>query len=185
MKRYIGLRKPSLLPDFTAKDLADIDFAYLKSSGIKAYFFDLDHTVLVQKTSIFNKALLITLKQAKIDIYIATNRKHSPELERIAKSFGAKAVMSSSKTNGFKPRKKYYRQLIELSRLQPGQILMTGDRIIQDIYGANRLGINTLLVEKLGEVKFIDKIITLPDVIIPVVFGNRYENTNKLKGQND
>lgn len=176
MKRRNGAKNKLFLPDFIAVSVSDIDFAYLKKQGIEVCFFDLDHTILDRGTTMVEKKVAARLKKIGIKLYIATNRRYSDSLVDIAKQIGASGIMYSSKNGLFKPRLNYYKKLIELSGTEPKKIIMVGDRLIQDVFGANRAKIGTILVNKLGSVSMIDRIIILPDLLIPALFNKDYHD---------
>ena len=76
----------------------------------------------------------------------------------------------------FKPSLSYYRKLIKLADLSPPEVVMIGDRLFQDILGANRAGINSVLVDKLGPIKWWDRIVSIPDFVLPYLFKRRYRD---------
>jgi len=49
-----------------------------------------------------------------------------------------------------KPTRKYYESLSALLGVKSQQIAMVGDKLLQDIYGANRVGMVSILVEPVG-----------------------------------
>ncbi len=160
----------------TAKD---IDFMHLHKEGIKACFFDIDHTILARDSGKIDSSVVESLINSKIDYYIATNRSLTDDVNNIAKQIEAKGIMCSDGRKIFKPRKVYYKKLIEMSGLKPNQIAMIGDRLVQDIWGSNRMGVTSVLVNKLGSQTFFDRILSIPDKIIPILFRFKYKDIKR------
>ncbi len=176
MKQSIRSKSKSPLPDFVAKNVEDIDFSYLKKQGVKACFFDLDHTILNQGTNLVSETILKQLRGLNIELYIATNRRYTDELRVISKQLHSRGIMHSAPKGIFKPRKAYYERLIALAGVAPENIVMVGDRIFQDIWGANRMGVRSVLVSKLGPIRWWDRITIIPDIVLPALFKGRYSN---------
>jgi len=176
MKKLIKNKSSDWLPDFFSVDAAGIDFAHLKNIGIKACFFDLDHTLLVHGTRDISPRTIKLLKESGVDIYVATNRRFSEDLKHIAKQINAKAVMHAQSARIAKPSRDYYAQAVKLSGYKTSQIAMVGDRLIQDVWGAKRSGLTTVMVAKFGKVKWFDQLFSLHDRLIPVVFSRCYKD---------
>lgn len=177
MKILISSQKNPWLPDFIAESVNDIDFDKLKSKGIKACFFDLDHTLLTINTHDISPRMIEHIKSSSLDLYIATNRQFSEKLDHIAKQIEAKAVMHAASKIMAKPNKKYYKKAVELTGFKPEEIAMIGDRVVQDIWGAKRAGLNkTVLVHKLGPVKWYDKAVSGQDYLLPITTRKKYKD---------
>jgi HAD superfamily phosphatase (TIGR01668 family) len=139
----------SLMPDFIAGSIADIDFSYLRRKGITTCFLDLDGTVVDRGTYEITPALRRALMQSGLDIKIATNRPKSRSLKRLKEDLSASGVIHPAGIYG-KPTKRYMRLALAEFGLHPHEVVMIGDRYIQDVLGANRSGIFSLVVYKLG-----------------------------------
>lgn len=141
--------KFSLKPDFIAQDITDIDFAYLKRLGITTCFIDLDGTVVDRGRFEVSSTFKAALKQSGMDIKIATNRPRSRSLKRLKEDLGATGVIHPHGLFG-KPTKHYIRSALKEYGLKKEEVIMIGDRYIQDILGANRSAIYSLAVSRLG-----------------------------------
>lgn len=139
----------SFYPDFISTSITDVDFNYLKKLGIKACLIDLDGTVVSRGEFKVDKKISRALKESGVPVHIATNRKKSRSLKTLKEDLHAVSVIHPKGIFG-KPFKRYYEDSCEGLGLQPEQIVMIGDRFIQDIFGANRAGLYTLRVHKLG-----------------------------------
>lgn len=136
-------------PDFIAESVGDIDFTYLASRGVKACFIDLDGTVVAKATYDVDPAVSSALQAAKIPIYIATNRPKSRELKNLKADLAATGIIHPRGLHP-KPSKSYYRTALAEHNFKPHEVIMIGDRYLQDIWGGNRAGLLTLVVHKTG-----------------------------------
>lgn len=157
-----SVKKPrvSFKPDFLAKDIASIDFKYLKKIGVTTCFIDLDGTVVGRSTFEVPAITSQILKDSGLDIKIATNRPRSRSLENLEHQLNASGVIHPK---GFyaKPTKHYFQNALKEFGLKPTQVVMIGDRMLQDISGANRSGIYSLMVNKVGpSIGTVDKTIS-------------------------
>lgn len=139
-------------PDFIAKSVQDIDFNLLRQHGIKYCFIDLDDTVVERANYDVSPGIKSALKASGLDIYIATNRPKSRDLKDLKENLGAKGVVHPHRLMG-KPTKRYFINGIKDKSLDRVLTVMVGDRLIQDIFGANRAGLYSVLVYKLGKPK--------------------------------
>ncbi len=149
MQKNSSKHKRPFWPDYLVSSVDKIDFMFLEKQGIKAIMIDLDGTVVHRGKFNASKEVTTSLKQQPIKIYIATNRPENHSLQNLKKDLHASGVIHPSGLLG-KPFAHYYKKsLVELG-LKPSQVVMIGDRFLQDIYGANRAGLTTINVEKLG-----------------------------------
>lgn len=147
-------------PDFIAYSVQDINFDYLKKLGISTCFIDLDGTVVDRGSYEIDPQLTEYLKKSGLDIKIATNRPKSRTLKNLKHDLNATSVIHPKGLLG-KPTKSYVLSALKDYNLKKEEVVMIGDRYIQDILGANRSGIYSLLVYKLGSSKgMIDKLIS-------------------------
>lgn len=136
-------------PDFIVDHVSDIDFGRLQARGIKAVLIDLDGTVVSRGTFEVDAKITEHLRNQTVKIYIATNRPKSRDLKNLRESLHASGVIHPIGIHA-KPFPKYYAQAAIDHGLNPSEVAMIGDRYIQDILGANRAKLTTVLVRKLG-----------------------------------
>lgn len=147
-------------PDYMAQSVESIDFKYLKKQGIKAVMIDLDGTVVERGKYEVSKAISEALKKQELKVYIATNRPQSRSLKDLKERLNASGVVHPKGIVG-KPFAHYYKKSLESLGLGKGQVAMIGDRYLQDIYGANRAGLVTINVAKLGKsTNIVDKLLS-------------------------
>lgn len=161
-KNLQGSKKSHMfLPDFIAKSVTDIDFDLLTTLGVKSCFIDLDGTVVSRGEFEVRADIVAVLKKADQSMFIATNRPKSRDLKTLQHDLKATGVIHPHGLWG-KPFKRYYRTGLKEHGFDKHEVVMIGDRYLQDIYGANRAGMYTLLIgDKLGASKGIgDKLLS-------------------------
>jgi HAD superfamily phosphatase (TIGR01668 family) len=151
-------------PNFLAESVSRIDFKKLADQGIKAVAFDADSTLVVYKGIEIAPELREYIVAARnhgffSKVCIATNRR-SKNLNLLAESLDASIVQASSLLNG-KPKSAYFKRLLTELEVKPAECVMIGDKVFTDIWGANRVGILTILVEKFGPESLLDRILPL------------------------
>lgn len=135
-------------PDFVASDIFAIDYKLLYEHGIRAVAYDVDGTltesgaVVIDKTKA--KKLLKLLDQASIKKrIIASNAER--DLSKISSMLDGFTIVQPHEHKP-KPFKEFYNQVINKSGLTPDKIVMVGDRLIQDVVGAKRMGLKSVIV---------------------------------------
>lgn len=149
------------VPDYYAKSIADIDFVKLKEKGIKAIAFDADSTLVPFSIFPFKKKIIAAKSLRKLrksrnlfDAWIIASNRPTNDLQEIAKIINAEVVRASLLRR--KPRRTYFKTVIRQAGVQPRKIAMVGDKLIADIYGANRMGITSVWVHRIGRDNPID-----------------------------
>lgn len=150
--KLLGKKRPAftMRPDSICKSITEIDFNYLKRLGVTTCLIDLDGTVVGRGTFEVDRRIGDVLSNSGLNIHIATNRPRSRSLKNLKEDLYAVSVIHPRGIFG-KPSKRYYLNALKELHLQPEQVVMIGDRFIQDMLGANRAGIYSLLVHKLGK----------------------------------
>ncbi len=139
-------QKSILFPDFVAASVLELDPSTLKKVGITHLAFDADETVVPKNHNSLTDTYFNFLKKLEEDgfkLLIASNTKR--DLSDITKYFQATLVPPSFFV--FKPLKKYYKKVILAAKTDPRHIAMIGDKVLNDIIGANHAGLQTILVE--------------------------------------
>ena len=140
------------LPDIYQKSVYKINYVKLKNSGIKCLIFDLDNTItpidLNKPTkrliNLFNK-----LKNMGFKCLILSNS-GKKRVEPFKNSLAVDSGFSSRK-----PSNKKYIKVMNNYNYIPDEIAAIGDQLLTDIYGANRMGFTSILVNPMGEKDFV------------------------------
>lgn len=134
-----------LRPREIATSIFEIDFARLYDAGKRAVLFDLDNTLGKRRSKRLEPqvlALLDDLKAAGFRVGILTNRRLSggdQVIDLLAQKY---PLLHRAR----KPGKNGFLQLIEQLDVSPQAAVMVGDRLLTDIFGANRLGIYSIRI---------------------------------------
>ncbi len=147
------------LPDFMASSLLAVDFAQLAKAGVRYVAIDADGTLAEYRQSTIDEATKKHLmKQRKYidDWCIASNRVTSG-LDQLGQVIDAQVVPTNPLAR--KPRARYFRRVIEhFGADRPEEIAMIGDKLLADVWGANRAGMVSVWVEQLGPDSLSDRL---------------------------
>ena len=145
-----------LLPDIYQKDVFSIDYVALKDAGIKVILFDLDNTLAGCKEKTPNAQLKTLFDHIKglnlIPLIISnqTKKKIAPYKD---------GLLVSSAYLSFKPLKYKYKKIMKQYKVKASQVAAVGDSLVSDVFGANRLGITSILVDSVGKELFFKKFV--------------------------
>ena len=139
-------------PDIYQKSIYKINYDKLKDNGIKCLLFDLDNTCVpyvYKKPTKKLKDLFDKLKDKGFKIIIFSNSPRS-RLEPFKKYLSVDCCPSAGK-----PRKNKFLKVLKEYKLDLSEIAIVGDQLVTDIYGGNKVGIRTCLVDPLTKEDFI------------------------------
>lgn len=154
-------KTPLYVPDYMANSVTDIDFARLAKEGIKYVAFDADSTLVPYRgVKIAPSTLKHLMKQRKLfeKWCIASNR-ITDDLEPLGRSIDAGVIRADILIR--KPDIRFFRYVLEYFQAEPEEVVMIGDKLIADVFGAQRAGFKTVWVEKLGRDSLLDRLIHL------------------------
>lgn len=129
------------------KTIQDINYKKLKKLDIKCLIFDLDNTIALIDQHVITaetKKLLTGLKKDFQVVIISNN------ITSRVKSY-ANYLQCDFVANAIKPLSKGYRKIKNKYGFKQEEMCMIGDQIVTDIYGGNRYGMFTILVDPLGK----------------------------------
>jgi HAD superfamily phosphatase (TIGR01668 family) len=136
-----------LRPDLRVSGVADIPLPDLLARGIRGVALDLDNTITAWNGSeipVPIGAWLRAAREAGLRLCIVSNTSRPARVERIAGAIGADWVARAAK-----PSRRAFREAMRRMGTKPEQTAAVGDQIFTDIWGANRAGLYTILVEPL------------------------------------
>lgn len=139
----------TILPQYIATSVDAIDFAGLKKSGITTLLVDLDGTVVERGMYEVSASIIARLRTQPLEIIIATNRPSNQELKNLKADLSATGVVHPTGLWA-KPSKRYYTNALAVHHKTRSEVAMVGDRYLQDVIGANRAGLVSVLVHQLG-----------------------------------
>lgn len=139
-------RKSLLFPNFIARSVLELNASELSRRGITHLVFDIDETVVPKRHNRLSDEYVIFLKKLEkqgFKILIGSNARR--DLTEITRHFNATTVHPSHFS--FKPFRHFFRRIIKSADVDKTHIAMVGDRILNDVVGANSAGLTTILVE--------------------------------------
>lgn len=163
-----------LIPTSYQKSIYDIDYKKLKNKKIKCILFDLDNTCLPypeKEPTEKLKNLFNQLKEMGFHIIIFSNT--TPKRLRKFKELNIEVSALSKK-----PKTKNFYKILTKYFYQKKEVCIIGDQLFTDIYGGNKTGIKTILVDPLGPKDFVATKITR--LLEQIVFHS-FEKRNILK----
>lgn len=137
----------NFIPDIYQKSIYDIDYQKLKKKGIKCILFDLDNTLVPVNVDIPSKKVkeLFSILEKDFKIIIFSN---SGKTRLIPFKEGLNVDTSAS---SHKPFKKKYLKIMHIYNFKYHEIAAIGDQLLTDIYGANKVGITSILINPIGD----------------------------------
>ena len=141
----------------------DIDFRSLYKAGYRGIIFDIDNTLVRHNAPVNDtvRELIQSLKNIGFDICLLSNN----NAKRV-NAFGEDLDVFHIHRGG-KPNTKGYIRAMALMNTCKGNTVFVGDQIFTDIWGANRAGIHSMLVQPIDKNEGIQiKIERLPEKLI-------------------
>ncbi len=136
----------NFVPDIYQKSIYDINYKKLKKNGIKCLIFDLNNTIASFEeeypTEKLREKMFDLEKSFKVIIMSNSNKDRvRPFKERL----NIDSAFSSKK-----PFKKKYKKILNTYNYKDTEIAVIGDFLLTDIYGGNRMGFTTILVNPIS-----------------------------------
>ncbi len=137
-------------PDYYYNDISKIPLQMLKESGIRAVICDLDNTLDCHETPVPSEkalAFLNELKRLDFDVCVISNGKQ-PRVDRYVQGLDIPYIAKAGK-----PCKKSYMKALKAVKCKPKAAAFIGDQIFTDTWGANRVGLTSILVEPIKSIE--------------------------------
>jgi len=136
------------IPDMYQKSIYSINYEKLLSDGIKCLLFDLDNTCVPYVEKEPNKKLkdlFDRLKYMGFKVIIFSNAPKK-RLEPFKNTLLVDCSYSSKK-----PSKRKFLKVLKIFNFDLSEVAIVGDQLFTDIYGGNRVGIKTILVNPMSD----------------------------------
>lgn len=132
-------------PTVIEKSVYEMDFDKLYEEGYRGVIFDIDNTLVGHDEPADERAelLLKGLMKKGFGVCLLSNNK-GPRVYAFNENINAKVICDAKKPSG----DGYIRAVNELN-LKKEEIIAIGDQLFTDIWGANRAGIDVVLVDRL------------------------------------
>lgn len=138
----------NFFPDAYQKSIYTIDYNKLKANGIKCLLYDLDNTCvpyIEKKPTRKLKNLFDSLEDMGFKIIIFSNSPRK-RLEPFKRELNVDCCPKAGK-----PRKSKYLKILKMYKYDLSEVAIIGDQLMTDIYGGNRVGIMTILVNPMSD----------------------------------
>ena len=150
-----------------------IDYEKLYEKGYRGIIYDLDNTLVPHGAPADERALELMdrLKSIGYTIFFLSNNRKE-RVEMFNEKIGALYLCKASK-----PNKRGYLKAADMMNLDPSKILVVGDQIFTDIWGANMAGMRSCLVMPIDrssdEIQIVIKRMLEKVVLIPYLKKNK------------
>ncbi|HIE50439.1 MAG TPA: YqeG family HAD IIIA-type phosphatase [Armatimonadetes bacterium] len=137
-----------LLPKLYVPSLLELRFEVLEKHGIQGLILDLDNTLVVRNRYEVPEAIRKWIAEAKargFKLCLTSNSNNRWRVQHIAEGLSIPYVAWA-----MKPRRWGFRTGMELMGTAPEATAVIGDQMFTDIWGGNRLGLFTVLVQPMS-----------------------------------
>lgn len=138
----MGLK--NFVPSDVYRTVFDIDFKKLYDAGKRIILTDVDNTLVSYDEISPNEQLLLLhseLKNLGFKLYLISNN-NGLRLEKFSEAFTNDGYIARAR----KPLKTGFRRAIKLINRPVEEIVVIGDQIMTDVYGAKKCGLDVILV---------------------------------------
>lgn len=138
------------IPDVYAQSIYTINYNKLKKNGIKCLLIDLDNTIAPYKVNEPDVAVkeLFHKLEADFKVIIMSNSGKN-RLRPFKEKLNVDCSFSSKK-----PLKGKYEKILNMYKFNIGEVACIGDQLMTDILGANRMGLTSILVNRVAKYEF-------------------------------
>ncbi len=141
-----------LKPDLLISHLDSLSVEFLKGQGLKGIIVDLDNTIISWRGKTISEGIIkwfAIQQQAGIKFCIVSNNL-SKRVTKLSRELGVPAI-----SRAIKPRRKAFKRALLLLGTSPAETAVVGDQIFTDVFGGNRMGLYTILVNPLEQKEFV------------------------------
>ncbi len=169
-------------PDESVSSTYDIDFQSLYEEGYRGILFDIDNTLVEHGKGASDQALDLfrRLEEMGFQCCLISNNKKQ-RVSSFNEKIGAHMIF-----NAHKPRRKGYREAMEMMGTNKENTLFVGDQLFTDIWGAKRIGIRNILVKPINKNEEIQIVLKryLEKIILKEYRQKKKERKNEKNGKN-
>jgi uncharacterized protein len=144
----------NLTPTKLVRHIIELDIAWLRERNVRSVLCDVDNTLVPWHSEEILPEVMLWVQRVRaagMQICLVSNTRNPERLERLADRMGILFVPG----NSGKPGKYGYLKALELTNSKPEEAVMIGDQLFTDVFGANRLGIASVLVNPMSSKEFI------------------------------
>ncbi|MGL5206659.1 MAG: YqeG family HAD IIIA-type phosphatase [Acidaminococcaceae bacterium] len=139
-------------PDYRCTRISEIPITWLQREGIKAIILDLDNTLLPWDANMpaeENLSWVQRVKAAGIRVVLLSNN-GGERLHNISQKLGVEAIGW-----GIKPLSRGFKRALRFLNVQSNnEVLVIGDQLLTDVFGAKKMKFKVIWVESLSSKEF-------------------------------
>ncbi len=169
-------------PDESVSSTYDIDFQSLYEEGYRGILFYIDNTLVEHGKGASDQALDLfrRLEEMGFQCCLISNNKKQ-RVSSFNEKIGAHMIF-----NAHKPRRKGYREAMEMMGTNKENTLFVGDQLFTDIWGAKRIGIRNILVKPINKNEEIQIVLKryLEKIILKEYRQKKKDRKNEKNGKN-
>ncbi len=137
----------NFIPDIYMQSIYTINYKKLKKRGIKCLLFDLNNTLVSYDIDYPDDKLreLIFELEKNFKVIIVSNSSKN-RIRPFKEKLNIDAAYSARK-----PFKYKFKKIINMYNFQDTEVAMIGDELLTDVYGGNKMGFTTILVNAISE----------------------------------
>ena len=135
-----------LYPFEYVESVFSIDYNFLYKKGYRGLIFDIDNTLVphgkdatVEIEELFKEIQMNGFKT------ILLSNNNEERVKRFLTNIDSLYICDAEK-----PKKDNYLKAVQMLKMEKSKVLYIGDQIFTDIYGANKSGIDNILVKYIG-----------------------------------
>ena len=142
-----GLNVKRFKPTYKIDKVSNIPFVLLERDNLKGIMFDVDNTLTMMGKGITeeNEKWIKEAKKLGYSICLVSNTINVKKVRKI---------MNDLEVNGLyfarKPGTRGLKMALNLMDLKKEEVILVGDQLFTDIWGANRFGIKSILVKPIS-----------------------------------
>ncbi len=140
-------------PNYRCARISEIPITWLEREGVKAIILDLDNTLLpwdANTPSAENVSWVEKVKEAGIRVVLLSNN-GGERLHNISENLGVVAIGW-----GTKPFSRGFKRALRFLKVQShGEVLVIGDQLVTDVFGAKKMNFKAMWVESLSRKEFV------------------------------
>lgn len=150
-------RAPRVLRHFcpiqSVDSILEVNLTDLYNSGKRLLLLDVDNTLLEWRSHEIPETTHSWIDEAQklgFQICILSNTRNPQRLDKLAKSMGIEYMVGK-----FKPSREMFHAALKKFQVEADDAIMVGDQMFTDILGANRSGIDAILVRQMAPTEFV------------------------------
>lgn len=140
-------------PVQSVESILQVDLVDLYSAGKRLLLLDVDNTLLEWRSEEIPETTHKWVKDAKelgFQLCILSNTRNPERLDRLAKAMDLEYLLGK-----FKPSRQMFLEALKKFKVEADDAIMVGDQMFTDVLGANRSGIDAILVRQMAPTEFI------------------------------